>query len=422
MLRSFSDPASTFRNRNSGVIYKDDAENKDNVGSVSRPSQEVTTLEKEEASSAESPPEKPFTPTEIPKKEPVVAKTAELGRDTMLLIICANRPDYLQKTLDLVVKYHPVGQVPIMFSQDGNNARVNKLIDGSILHLQLASPEVEFTHVHHPPGGNYENGYFRLAAHYKWALDQVFQRKEIQRVIILEEDLLIAPDFFELFAATKTLLDTDERLFGVSAWNDNGMAAAVKDTRQLYRSDFFPGLGWMMPRRIWEELGPRWPRAYWDDWLREPKQRQGRHIIRPEVCRTFHIGQHGVSNAQYSTYLNSIRLNEHFEPFTSMDLSYLEADKWKEMYLKEVRSATLISFEDARSGRALLNVKRAGAGGAVRLVYGKFEGPGNSYSKLAEWSGAMDNVKANVPRTAYEGIVSVWKNDVKVHLVPTSFE
>lgn len=31
----------------------------------------------------------------------------------------------------------------------------------------------------------------------------------------------------------------------------------------------------------------------------------------------------------------------------------------------------------------------------------------------------MDNIKAKVPRTAYMGIVSVWKNDIKVHLVPS---
>lgn len=29
----------------------------------------------------------------------------------------------------------------------------------------------------------------------------------------------------------------------------------------LYRSDFFPGLGWMMTREIWAELGPKWPKA-----------------------------------------------------------------------------------------------------------------------------------------------------------------
>ena len=33
-----------------------------------------------------------------------------------------------------------------------------------------------------------------------------------------------------------------------SAWNDNGIKSLVKDPRALYRSDFFPGLGWMLSR------------------------------------------------------------------------------------------------------------------------------------------------------------------------------
>jgi hypothetical protein len=28
----------------------------------------------------------------------------------------------------------------------------------------------------------------------------------------------------------------------------------VRDARQLYRSDFFPGLGWMLRNELWQEL------------------------------------------------------------------------------------------------------------------------------------------------------------------------
>lgn len=349
-----------------------------------------------------------------------VASPGELGSDTVLLIICANRAEYLKRTLEAVVKYRPQG-LPVFISQDGRDAAVEKLVKGTFLHLQLSSPEVQFIHKQRDDHSYYENGYFRLAAHYKWALDQVFSIPEVRRVIILEEDLVIAPDFFELFAATAPLLDSDQTLLAVSAWNDNGMEGSVRDPAQLYRSDFFPGLGWMMPRRIWEELGPKWPRAYWDDWLREPKQRQGRHFIRPEICRTLHIGQKGVSNAQYSSYLNSIRLNENAVAFTKIDLSYLQLPKWDEIYLNQVRSAMLISLEDARSGRGMLTAKRSGVK-EVRVVYGAFEGHSNSFSQLAQWSGAMDNVKAGVPRTAYKGIVTIWKGEIKVHLVPSTFQ
>jgi len=30
----------------------------------------------------------------------------------------------------------------------------------------------------------------------------------------------------------------------------------------LYRTDFFPGLGWMMLVDTWLELRPKWPNAY----------------------------------------------------------------------------------------------------------------------------------------------------------------
>ena len=236
----------------------------------------------------------------------------------------------------------------------------------------------------------------------------------VRRVIILEEDLVIAPDFFELFAATKGLLDEDPSLLAVSAWNDNGRGSCVHRPDALYRSDFFPGLGWMMPLRIWDELGPIWPSAYWDDWLREPSRRKGRHTIRPEVCRTLHIGQRGVSNAQYSEFLNSIKLNADFTPFTRMDLGYVAStDAWDDYYFDAIRRADLVRLEEVRGGRHVPLHD-------IKIRYDRIEGGSDSFSAAAAWAGAMDNVKAGVPRTAYRGIVTVWKDNAYVHLVPKS--
>ena len=67
---------------------------------------------------------------------------------------------------------------------------------------------------------------------------------------------------------------------------------------RLYRSDFFPGLGWMMIKSVWEEYRTQWPPAYWDDWLRHPDRRHGRACIRPEVSRTYTFGEQGTSHAQ----------------------------------------------------------------------------------------------------------------------------
>lgn len=34
------------------------------------------------------------------------------------------------------------------------------------------------------------------------------------------------------------------------------------------RTSYFPGLGWMMRRQLWLEIGPVWPKQSWDHWMR----------------------------------------------------------------------------------------------------------------------------------------------------------
>jgi alpha-1,3-mannosyl-glycoprotein beta-1,2-N-acetylglucosaminyltransferase len=51
--------------------------------------------------------------------------------------------------------------------------------------------------------------YYKIASHYKWALTQLFNKRKFERVIILEDDMEIAPDFFKYFEATSHLLDND---------------------------------------------------------------------------------------------------------------------------------------------------------------------------------------------------------------------
>ena len=52
----------------------------------------------------------------------------------------------------------------------------------------------------------------------------------------------------------------------------------------VFSSDYFPGLGWATSKTIWNELKPKWPLGFWDDWLRLPEQRKDRVTIRPEVA------------------------------------------------------------------------------------------------------------------------------------------
>ena len=82
----------------------------------------------------------------------------------------------------------------------------------------------------------------------------------------------------------------------------------------------------MLSRPTYEGLLP-WPRGYWDDWMREPPQRRGREILRPEISRTFHFGQKGGTSGNiYSSYLDSIQLNVADVDWAQEDVGYLKRD------------------------------------------------------------------------------------------------
>jgi alpha-1,3-mannosyl-glycoprotein beta-1,2-N-acetylglucosaminyltransferase len=70
-------------------------------------------------------------------------------------------------------------------------------------------------------------GYYKISRHYGWALNQTFRIFNYETVVIVEDDLDIAPDFFEYFKALYPVLKSDPTLYCVSAWNDNGKEGLV---------------------------------------------------------------------------------------------------------------------------------------------------------------------------------------------------
>ena len=75
--------------------------------------------------------------------------------------------------------------------------------------------------------------------------------------ILVEDDLLLSPDALLLFWSSAWLLREDPSLWCVSAWHDQGFPHTAADPRLLTRTDYFPGLGWMIEAATWAELKDR---------------------------------------------------------------------------------------------------------------------------------------------------------------------
>jgi alpha-1,3-mannosyl-glycoprotein beta-1,2-N-acetylglucosaminyltransferase len=313
-----------------------------------------------------------------------------------VLVIACNRPT-VRRNLDQLLKYRPSAErFPIIVSQDCGHQPTADAI---------RSYGSKLTHIQHPEHSDIQlpwpqrkfQGYYKIARHYKWALQQVFHKFQHQAVIVVEDDLDVSPDFFEYFAATYPILRADPSLWCVSAWNDNGKANMVSNEPELlYRTDFFPGLGWMLERKTWLEIEDKWPKTFWDDWMRHPDQRKDRACIRPEISRTSTFGKIGVSRGQYfEKHLKYIKLNDKFVPFTQKDLSYLMKEKYDEDFVKMLYGLPLLSIGQAVSGSQKEH-------NAIRVQYTDKQ----SFKSQAKQLGIMDDFKSGVPRAGYRGTVS----------------
>lgn len=343
---------------------------------------------------------------------PRLTAAAAAGETVLPVLVLACDRSTVRRCLDKLLRYRPSAQrFPLIVSQDcahAETARVIASYGDAVLHIR----QPELADVPVPPEHRKFQGYYKIARHYRWALGQVFRTFRYRAAIVVEDDLEIAPDFFEYFQAAFPLLLADPTLWCVSAWNDNGKEQMVDSSQAelLYRTDFFPGLGWLLLAELWEELEPKWPPAFWDDWMRQPEQRRDRSCVRPEISRTMTFGRKGVSHGQFfDQYLKFIKLNDRFVPFTQLDLSYLKKEEYERSFLPRVYAAPEVKVEELQGNR-----RRELS--AVRLQYSGRD----SFKAFAKALGLMDDLKSGVPRAGYRGIVSFVYRGRRVYLAPPS--
>ena len=212
------------------------------------------------------------------------------------------------------------------------------------------------------------------------------------------------------------LFDVDPTLYCVSAWNENGQAQFVSSATSIYRTDCFPGLGWMLPRNIWDELRD-WTPGFWDDWMREPAQRKGRSCIYPEINRAYTFGNHGASHGEnFDLWLKDIRLNTENVDWSTVDVNHLLLyDKW-------VMSRLRVSIRVGSVEEAKARIDAQLSGNIARYASEMLA----RYDELTDLETLMENIgliyahKAGVARTSYKGILQFRYREVRVWLAPSA--
>ncbi|XP_075219830.1 protein O-linked-mannose beta-1,2-N-acetylglucosaminyltransferase 1-like isoform X2 [Lycorma delicatula] len=71
--------------------------------------------------------------------------------------------------------------------------------------------------------------------------------------IVIDEGLILSPDFLYYMAQMVPLLENDESLLGISAWNPNGYEKVSMSPHTVFRAEDFPGAGFMIPVRVFDK-------------------------------------------------------------------------------------------------------------------------------------------------------------------------
>ena len=335
-----------------------------------------------------------------------------------VVIMACDRADYLERTVASVraalgERPGDVDKFPVFISQDGRHKATRAYAEGEakdfhwMQHLEDRPPTTRTRF-------RWDRvAYYRIAAHYKWAMKTLFDDLGYERVTVLEDDMELSPDFFGYFEAAGKVMDADPRVYAVSSWNDNGQKIHVSDERRLYRSDFFPGLGWMLHKALWRELAPKWPDSYWDDWMRLSDVRKGRESIRPEVCRTFNFGEVGSSKGQFfRAYLREIKPASERIDWDEESLAYLDGKAYEDRVRQSLASATII---DSPTQVRLVPPENAAAN-VYKVIYASER----DFNRLAKRFGVFAEWKDGVPRAGYRGVVTfkMYQGRATVMLVP----
>ncbi|XP_010225969.1 PREDICTED: protein O-linked-mannose beta-1,2-N-acetylglucosaminyltransferase 1 [Tinamus guttatus] len=245
--------------------------------------------------------------------------------DVPVAVIAGNRPNYLYRMLR-----------SLLSAQGVNPEMITVFIDGYYEEPMDVVELFGLAGIQHTPI-SIKNA--RVSQHYKASLTATFNLfPEAKFAVVLEEDLDISVDFFSFLSQSIYLLEEDESLYCISAWNDQGYEHTAEDPSLLYRVETMPGLGWVLRKNLYkEELEPKWPTPEklwdWDMWMRMPEQRKGRECIIPDISRSYHFGIVGLN---MNGYFHEAYFKKHkFNTVPNVQLKNVESLK-KDAYEIEI--------------------------------------------------------------------------------------
>ncbi|EAL73016.1 GlcNAc transferase [Dictyostelium discoideum AX4] len=232
----------------------------------------------------------------IKKNSDITANLDRLYDHPPIAIVTSNKPKHLDRLLANLINNCNANIDRIKVFNDGKSVQ-NILSKYNVTKEYRISKKSQEGSNSNQVLSNEEKQYY-MNSHYKEIFSFMFNNETSDKVIFLEEDLIMSPDSLEYFNHLSKLMNYDPSIFGISAWNDNGFKWNVEQSRSNFenkfsflRQDHFGGLGFLISREIYKKrIEPNWQIESTTPWdvIVQQSMRSGDSCIFPEIPRSQH--------------------------------------------------------------------------------------------------------------------------------------
>ena len=173
--------------------------------------------------------------------------------------------------------------------------------------------------------------------------------KNSKYVIVLEEELILAPDFLYFLSQLHPVLESDNSLLGVSAFNYYGFETTSSKHSVVYRVEDFPGLGFMMKMPVFLKAVKGTEQVFskvraWDGWKIPALNISLGEMLIPDVSRVYRQPYEGSNRDEdfLVELFNKHRVTNLEKDVKLVNLEKLKEDEYEEFIAMQLKKARLI--------------------------------------------------------------------------------
>lgn len=219
------------------------------------------------------------------------------------IFVTFNRPEHFAKVVNSVKQANTQDMCQSIVIMQGDDARILSIVNREL-------PNARLIRVKH---ADFYSPKQRINANIKLGLVEAFSDLNCEYAVVIEDDILVAPNFFVFISKVMEKYERDDQFRGINGFSALNLEVANCLTNTCFvRCNFGLGWGWAINRRNYQKVSQAWDGTedeHWDS-LVESYVRTG-FVVNPVRSLVKNIGldgsghHTGVNKALDHAMLNS---------------------------------------------------------------------------------------------------------------------